>query len=97
MFKVTCPICKGALEIDERTREIVGHKTKEIAAQTGDERLQSVVEKIEKAKVERETALERGKAREAEHGRRIEKLFKKAQDKAKEAPEEEPPKGPVWD
>ena len=97
MFRVKCPICGGLLTVDERTRKLVGHMTREEAGQSPEERFESIINNIQRTKAEQDTRLAAAKKREAERKRRIEDLFKKAQDKAKEAGDEEKPVGPVWD
>lgn len=96
MFRVKCPICKGILTIDTRTRKVVSHLSKEMAEQSGDERFESIVGKIQKAKSEQDARLQAAKQREAERKKRLNDLFKKAQDNARDGGDEKRP-GPVWD
>jgi len=96
MFRVKCPICKGLLVIDTRTRRVVGHTSVEDMGKGADERFESIVEGMEKAKSEQEKKLEAAKAREAERARHLDDLFNKAQEKAKDA-DPDKPVGPVWD
>ena len=58
MFRVKCPICKGLLVIDTRTRRVVGHTSVEDMGKGADERFESIVEGMEKAKSEQEKKLE---------------------------------------
>ena len=97
MFRVKCPECGGILTIDERLRKVVGHQTQEQAAQKPEEKLGTILHKIEKSKSEQEARLEAAKQREALRKERLDELFKKAREKAKEAGDEDKPQGPVWD
>jgi len=96
MFRVKCPMCGGTLTIDERLRRVISHVSKDDAAKKPEEKLESVIERIEKEKSQQDSKLEEAKRREAERKRHVEDLFKKAQDKAKEDPEGGKPVGPVW-
>jgi uncharacterized Zn finger protein (UPF0148 family) len=96
MFRTKCPLCGGTLTIDERLRRVVSHVSKEESAKKPEERLESVMEKIEREKSQQDSKLEEAKRRESERKRHVEDLFKKAQDKAKEDPEGGKPVGPVW-
>jgi len=96
MFRVICPVCHGELTVDPRTRRVVSHRTREEREQRGDEKWESVVGRVAKAKAEREAKLEEARRREAERQRRVEELFKKAQDKAREDGDGARPLGPVW-
>ena len=96
MFRVKCPMCGGVLNVDERTRKVVGHMTAEEAARTPDEQFESIVDGIQKAKSEQEAKLEAARRREAQRKQHVDELFKKAQEKAKESPDEQP-RGKVWD
>jgi len=96
MFRVKCPICKGLLVIDTRTRRVVGHTSVEDLAKGADERFESIVQGMEKAKSEQEEKLRAAQAREAERAKHLDDLFNKAQEKAKDA-DPDKPLGPVWD
>ena len=50
MFRAKCPICGGVLTIDPRTKKIVSHLTREQADQKPAERLESLMEKVQKSK-----------------------------------------------
>ena len=97
MFRVKCPGCGGILTIDERLRKVIGHVTQAEAAQKPEVRLESIMENIQKAKSEQEARLEAAKVRESQRKRRLDELFKKAQEKAKESGDEDKSRGPVWD
>lgn len=97
MFRVKCPECGGILTIDERLRKVVSHLSQEQAAQKPEERLESIVEKIQKSKSEQELRLEEAKQRESHRKQKLDELFKKAQERAKENPEDDKPRGPIWD
>jgi len=96
MFRVTCPICKGLLTIDTRTRKVVGHTSAEDLEKGPGERFDSILHGIEKTKSEQEEKLRAAKVREAERGKHLEDLFKKAREKAKDA-DPDKPVGPIWD
>ena len=97
MIRVTCPICGGLLKINEKTRKVVFHVTAEEAARTADEHFDSILSDIQKSKREQDTRIEAAKQREADRKKRLDELFKNAQDKAKEDPDAGKPMGPVWD
>jgi hypothetical protein len=97
MFRVKCPICHGTLTIDERLRRVIGHTTEQDAEKKPEERFESAIGKVEKAKSEQELRLEEARRRESDRQKRLEDLFKKAQDKARDDPDAEKPRGPVWD
>ena len=96
MFRAKCPICGGLLTVDPRTRKIVSHLTKEQVAQEPAERLDSLVEKVQKSKAEQESKLEAAKQREAQRKKHLDDLFRSAQNKARESDGEDKPPGPVW-
>jgi len=96
MFRVKCPICKGLLVIDTRTRKVVGHTSAEDLGKGADERFDSIVQGMEKAKSGQEEKLRAAKAREAERAKHLDDLFHKAREKAKDA-DPDKPVGPVWD
>lgn len=96
MFRVKCPICHGVLTIDTRTRRVVSHLTREQADEKPAARLDSLMEKVKKAKSEQESKLEAAKQREAGRKGRLEDLFKDAQKKAADSDEPDKPRGPVW-
>ena len=96
MFRAKCPICGGVLTIDPRTKKIVSHLTREQADQKPAERLESLIEKVEKSKAGQESRLEAAKAREAQRKKHLEELFRGAQEKAKEAEDQDKPLGPAW-
>ena len=97
MFRVKCPACGGILMIDERLRRVVDHIVPGQPQQNSEEKLGSILHSIEKSKSEQEAKLAAAKERESQRKQRIEELFKKAQEKAKEAGEDGKPQGPVWD
>ena len=97
MFRVKCPICKGLLTIDTRTRKVVGHTSVEDAGKSSDERFESVAESIRKSKSEQESRLEAAKERELTREKHLDDLFKKARRKAEDAGDDGKPVGPVWD
>ncbi len=97
MFRVKCPLCGGTLTIDERLRKVVSHLSQEEAVRKPEERLEAALDRVEKARSGQDAKLEEAKRRESERKRRVEELFQKAQDKAKEDPEGGKPRGPVWD
>jgi hypothetical protein len=97
MFRVKCPACGGILMIDERLRRVVDHIVPGQPQQNSEEKLGSILHSIEKSKSEQEAKLAAAKERESQRKQRIEELFKKAQEKAKEAGEDDKPQGPVWD
>ena len=96
MFRVKCPLCNGILTIDERHRKVVGHTTEEEIAQKPEQKLESLLDKVQKSKSDQDSRLDAAKAREAERQKHIEELFKKAQEKSKEADDADKPRGPVW-
>jgi Zn-finger nucleic acid-binding protein len=97
MFRVKCPACGGILMIDERLRRVVDHIVPGQPQQNSEEKLGSILHSIEKSKSEQEAKLAAAKERESQRKQHIEELFKKAQEKAKEAGEDDKPQGPVWD
>ena len=97
MFRVKCPICGGTLAIDERTRRVTDHVTQEDASRTAEERFGAVVDKVQKARSEQETRLQEAQERELHRKKHVEELFKKAQQKAKDEPDADKPRGPIWD
>ena len=97
MFRVKCPMCSGVLTVDPRTRQVVAHQTAEEAQQTSDERFDAIVKGLERSKAEQESRLEAAKAREAGRKKQLDRIFKDAQQKAKENPDEDRPMGPIWD
>ena len=97
MFRVKCPICKGLLTIDPRTRKVVSHRSVEEAGQNSEQRFESIVKNLEKSKAGRAERMEAAKAREAGRKEQLDDLFDKASQKAKENPDEGRPLGPVWD
>lgn len=97
MFRVKCPVCGGMLAIDERTRKVIDHVTQEDAQRTAEERFGAVVDKVQKAKSEQETRLKEAQERELHRKKHVEDLFQKAQQKAKDDPDVDKPRGPVWD
>jgi vacuolar-type H+-ATPase subunit I/STV1 len=96
MFRAKCPICAGLLTIDPRTRKIVSHLTREQAAQKPVERLESLIDKVQKSKDNQESRLEAAKQRETDRKKRLEELFKDAQEKTQQSEDEGKPRGPVW-
>ena len=96
MFRAKCPICGGVLTIDPRTKKIVSHLTREQADQKPAERLESLVEKVQQSKAGQDARLEAAKAREAQRKKHLDELFQDAQEKAKEAEDEDKPLGPAW-
>ncbi len=97
MFRITCPMCGGVLDVNERTRKVVRHMTPEEAARTPEEQFDDIVDSIQKAKAGQDAKLEAARKREAERQKHLDDLFKKAQQKAKDTPEDKKPRGPVWD
>lgn len=97
MFRVKCPICKGILTIDTRTRKVVGHTSAEDAQKSSEERFESIADSLRKAKNEQASRLEAAKEREAAREAHLDNLFKKAREKAEEAGDDGRPLGPVWD
>jgi ribosomal protein L9 len=97
MFRVKCPACGGILMIDERLRRVVDHIVPGQPQQKPEEKLGSILHHIEKSKSEQEAKLAAAKERESQRKQHIEDLFKKAQEKAREAGEDDKPHGPVWD
>ncbi len=97
MFHVRCPICGGVLRVDQRTRKVVSHLSKEEAERSPDDRFQSIMSSLQKSKAERDSKLAEAKKREAERRQHVEELFKKAQKRAEESEGDERPFGPVWD
>ncbi len=96
MFRAKCPICSGVLTIDPRTKKIVSHLTREQADQKPAERLESLMEKVQKSKAGQDSKLEAAKAREAQRKEHLDDLFQDAQEKAKEAEDQDKPLGPAW-
>ena len=96
MFRAKCPVCGGLLTIDPRTRKIVSHLTKEQAAEKPAERLEALLEKVQKSKSEQDSRLEAAKKREGGRKQRLEELFRDAQEKAKDPEDEGKPSGPAW-
>jgi len=97
MFRVKCPICGGVLTVDERTRKVIEHLTREETERSPEERFDSIVSSLRKSRAERERRLAEAKRREAERQRHLEDLFKKAQRRVEDTPEDHRPAGPVWD
>ena len=97
MFRAKCPMCGGILMIDERLRRVVDHIDPGQPQQKPEEKLGSILHGIEKSKSEQEAKLAAAKERESQRKQHIEDLFKKAQEKAREAGEDDKPRGPVWD
>jgi len=96
MFRVKCPQCGGLLTIDERLRKVIAHTTVEEARQKPEERLESILDKVQKAKSEQEARLDAARQREAKRQEHIEDLFKKAQEKSREEDDDSKPHGPSW-
>ena len=95
MFRVKCPVCKGVLTIDPRSRKVVSHLTAEQAAQKPAERFESLVDRVREAKAGQESRLDEARRREAERGKHLESLFDEARKKAEES-EDDTPRGPAW-
>ena len=95
MFRVKCPQCGGTLTIDERLRKVIGHTTAEEAEQKPEQRIETILDKVQKAKQEQEARLEAAKERESQRKKHLEDLFKKAQEKSRDS-EDDQPHGPVW-
>jgi ribosomal protein L9 len=83
--------------IDERQRRVVDHIVPGQPEQKSEEKLGSILHNIEKSKSEQESKLAAAKERESQRKQRLDELFKKAQEKTKEAGEDDKPHGPVWD
>lgn len=96
MFRVKCPQCGGLLTIDERLRKVISHTTTEEAQQRPEQRIESILEKVQKAKSEQDARLDAAKAREAQRQKHIEELFKKAKEKSREEDDDAKPHGPAW-
>lgn len=96
MFRVKCPICNGLLTVDTRTRKIVGHTSAKDLEKSPEERLETIMDGLEKAKSERTEKLETARQREIERKKRVNDLFREAKEKAREG-DEDKPLGPVWD
>jgi len=92
MFTVKCPICGGILVIDERTRKVASHLTKEEASKKGEERFDDVVARLEEKRRQIERKLEEAHRLQEEKKRRAQEAFEKARDKAeKEGDIKKPP------
>jgi len=97
MFRVKCPICKGLLTIDTRTRKVVGHTTLADADKSSEERFESIAGDLRKAKAEQEQRLQAAKEREAARQKHLDDLFDEARKKAKDSGDDGKPVGPIWD
>jgi hypothetical protein len=95
MFRVKCPQCGGVLTIDERHRKVVGHTSVEETEQKPEQRLESILDKVQKSKAEQESRLAAAKERESQRKKHLEDLFKEAQEKSRDS-DDDKPRGPVW-
>ena len=97
MFHVECPICKGLLRIDPRTKRVVSHQTAEESAQEKGDRFDSIMQNLAKSRSEQESRLEAAKRREVERKKHLDNQFDEARQRAREDPDGGKPMGPVWD
>lgn len=94
-LKVRCPDCGSDLVIDRETGEVLFHKAAKAPAAGGRD-LDSLFADLEASKERAGEVFEREVAAYKDRDRLLEEKFKEAVEKAKDAPDEEPPPRP-WE
>ena len=90
MFDVKCPCCEAILKIDPDTRAIIAHTVPEKPPAIED--LAAEVAKLKGAGARREELFQKSFEAEKMHGKVLEKKFEELFKRAKENPDEPPPK-----
>ena len=90
MFDVECPCCGGILKIDPETCTVIAHTVPEKPPAIED--LAAEVAKLKGAGARREELFQKNFEAEKMHGKVLEKKFDELFKRAKENPNEPPPK-----
>lgn len=90
MFEVACPCCEAILTIDPETQAVIAHTVKEKPRPIED--LAAEVAKLKGAGARREELFQKQFEAEKSHGKVLEKKFDELFKRAKENPNEPPPK-----
>ena len=96
LFDVECPCCKAALRIDPDTKAVISHKEAEKPKTFAD--LESAVTRFKGEAERREAAYQRSVEQQKDHQKVLDRKFEELFKKAKETPDEPPPKRTIdWD
>jgi hypothetical protein len=90
MFDVSCPCCRASLKIDPETRAVITFQEAERPREI--ESIEAAVERLKGEKDRREEAFRKSFEAEKMHGPVLAKKFDELFKKAKENPDEPPPK-----
>lgn len=90
LFDVECPCCQAILKIDPETRTVIAHTVPEKPPAIED--LAAEVAKLKGAGAKREEMFQKSFEAEKMHGKVLEKKFEELFKRAKENPDEPPPK-----
>jgi hypothetical protein len=90
MFEVACPCCQAILKIDPETRAVIAHTVP--VKPPAIEDLASEVAKLKGEGARREELFRKQFEAEKSHGRVLEKKFDELFKRAKENPDQAPPK-----
>jgi hypothetical protein len=90
MFEVACPCCAAVLKIDPETRAVIAHTVPEKPRAIED--FAAEVEKLKGAGARREEVFRKQFEAEKSHGKVLEKKFDELFKRAKENPDQTPPK-----
>jgi hypothetical protein len=90
MFDVQCPCCQAVLKVDPETHSVIAHTVPEKPRPIED--LAAEVEKLKGAGARREEVFRKSFEAEKKHGAVLEKKFDELFKRAKEDPDQTPPK-----
>jgi hypothetical protein len=90
LFEVKCPCCEAILKIDPETQSVIAHTVPEKPPAIED--LAAEVAKLKGAGARREELFQKNFEAEKMHGKVLEKKFDELFKRAKENPNEPPPK-----
>lgn len=90
MFDVECPCCQAVLKIDPETRAIIAHTVPEKPRPIED--LAAEVAKLKGEGARREQLFQKSFEAEKSHGKVLERKFDELFKRAKENPDQPPPK-----
>jgi hypothetical protein len=90
LFEVECPCCRAILKVDSDTRAVIAHR--EIEKPKPIEDLAAEVAKLKGEGARREQLFQKQFEAEKSHGKVLEKKFDELFKRAKEDPDQGPPK-----
>jgi Zn-finger nucleic acid-binding protein len=96
LFAVQCPCCKAELQIDPEVKAVISHKEAEKPKTFSD--LEAAVSRFKGEADRREEAYRKSVLEQKDHQKVLDRKFDELFKKAKENPDEPPPKRDIdWD